>query len=92
MDATELSELKKVLKEEFVVWRKDNGRRCYVCTVYVNSVSTTSNIDDAMKVTTLETAKALACIANTKSSDAEYHISHIQTIIEDCISTESTEF
>lgn len=92
MDATELSELKKVLKEEFVVWKKDNGTRSYVTTIYSSSISCTRDIDDAMKAETLEEAKAIAHIANARSSDTEYHISHIQTIIEDCVPKESTEF
>lgn len=90
MDDSSPSELKKVLKDSYVIWAKDSGKRRYVTTVYSTSVSTTADIDDAMKVPDLETAEALKRLAESFNGSSEYHISRVQVIVEDYIPGVST--
>ena len=83
MISEDMSELRKVLKEEYVIWCKNNGGRSYLSTLYAHSTSTTTNIDDAMKLKNSNTAKAAAMLATSLETSKEFHVSHIQTIIED---------
>lgn len=92
MDDTSPSELRKVLKDSYVVWFKGDGKRKYVGTIYNDSIGTTTNIDDAMKVPELDTASAIRKIVSSYNNykDTEFHISHIQIIVEDIIPGVST--
>ena len=90
MDDSSPSELKKVLKDSYVVWCKGDTRRKYVYVISSNGTSTTNDIDDAIKVSDLETANAIKMIAEEHNPSSEYHISHVQVIVEDVIPGVST--
>ncbi len=90
MDDNSPSELKKVLKDSYVVWCKGETKRRYVYNISSSGASTTNDIDDAIKVSDLTTAEAVKKIAEDHNSSTEYHISHIQIIVEDIIPGVST--
>lgn len=90
MDDNSPSELKKVLKDSYVVWCKGDTKRKYVYVISSSGTSTTSDIDDAIKVSDLAAAEAIKKIAEDHSSSTEYHISHVQVIVEDIIPGVST--
>lgn len=75
--------LKHTLKEEFCVYYKDSsGKRKYV--YYISGgVNTTENIDDAIKLKSLEAAKGLMAVSSELTQDKVYKICHIATIVED---------
>lgn len=90
MDDNSPSELKKVLKDSYVVWCKGDTRRKYVYVISSSGTSTTNDIDDAIKVPDLSAAEAIKKIAESNNSSTEYHISHVQVIVEDIIPGVST--
>ena len=79
--------LKHVLKEEFIVCYIDGSdKRNYLTTIYADSVSTTDNIDNAMKVKTEEEVKAALLLAKSVSKNFRNYptkITHVSTVIED---------
>ena len=79
--------LKHVLKEEFTVSYVDSSdNRRYLTTIYSNSVSTTEDIDDALKVSTEEEAKAALLLAKAVCNNFKNYptkITHVATIVED---------
>lgn len=75
--------LKHTLKEEFVLYYKDtSGKRRYVYYLS-NGVNTTEDIDDAMKLKSLEAVKGLLAVAGELMQDKTFKICHIATIVED---------
>lgn len=75
--------LKHILKEEFCVYYKDtSGKRKYVYYIS-NGVNSTEDIDDALKLKTLDAVKGLIAVAREMSSDKVFKTCHIQTIVED---------
>lgn len=76
-----------VLKEEYTVCYIDNNdKRNYLTTIYSSSVSTTEDIDDALKVKTEEEAQAALLLARSVSKNFKNYpnkITHVATIVED---------
>lgn len=75
--------LRHTLKEEFCIYYKDSsGKRKYV--YYIgNSVNTTDDIDDALKLKSLEAAKGLLVVSNELMQDKTFTVCHIATVVED---------
>lgn len=76
--------LKHVLKEEYAIYCRDSeGNPCYISTIYNSSISTTKDIDDSMKIKSLDGAKGALALAKDIRSSCDYHICHISTVVED---------
>ena len=75
--------LKHTLKEEFCIYFRDtSGKRRYV--YYIgSSVNTTEDIDDAMKLKSLEAAKGLLTVSSEMMQDKDFKVCHIATVVED---------
>ena len=82
--------LKHTLKEEFCIYYKDtSGKRRYVYYIS-NGVNTTEDIDDALKLKSLNAAKGLLAVSNELMQDKTFKVCHIATIVED-VDINSTE-
>ena len=75
--------LKHVLKEEYAIYYKDGENVNYVTTIYSSSISSTKDIDDAMKIKTLDAAKGALTLVSDMRPNCDYHICHIATVVED---------
>lgn len=75
--------LKHTLKEEFCIYYRDSsGKRKYV--YYIGSVvNTTEDIDDALKLKSLDAAKGLLAVSSELSQNQSFKVCHIATIVED---------
>lgn len=75
--------LKHTLKEEFCIYFRDtSGKRRYV--YYISTgVNTTEDIDDALKLKSLDAAKGLLAVSSELMQDKSFKVCHIATIVED---------
>lgn len=86
--------LKRTLKEEFVVCYVGSDMKRHYTYSLNSSPNTTEDIDDAMKLKTLDQAKALALLCESTSSyfkNGNCKIVRVATIVEDIDDTYSAE-
>ena len=74
--------LRHVLKKEYVIYYKTSDGRKYLSTIYSTTTNFVNDIDDAMKLKTLEAAKGAYLLASDFNNN-ELHVSKTETIVED---------
>lgn len=76
------TELKHILKKEYVIYYKNNDGRRYLYYISGSSANFTDDIDDALKIKGLKAAKGAFYLASEFCNN-ELHVSKTETIVED---------
>lgn len=74
--------LKHILKQEFIIYYRNDGKRNYLSSINSTYCNFSENIDSCLKLKTEAAAKGAYMIAS-EMSRYELHICKTETIVED---------